>query len=56
MRTVLIRRTGHFRWHILLFLLLAIALGMASAQNDPAGAPPNSHEKRWGSGWECDRG
>ena len=42
----------------LLILLLTVALwpGIAAAQGDAAAAPLNAHMKRYGSGWECDRG
>ena len=44
--------------HHLLMLLLAFGLwpGIAVAQGDAAETPLNSHVKRYGSGWECDRG
>ena len=37
------------------YALLAIAPGTALAQVDLSEWPPNSHAKRYGSGWECDR-
>ena len=42
----------------LLILLLVVALwpGLAAAQGDAAEPPLNSHMKRYGGGWECDRG
>jgi hypothetical protein len=44
--------------HTPLILMLAFALwpGIAAAQGDAAAAPLNAHMKRYGSGWECDRG
>jgi hypothetical protein len=42
-----------------LIALLAVALwpGVAATQEGSAGtAPPNAHMKRYGGGWECDRG
>ena len=43
------------------FLVALFALacwpGVAATQEDAAGAAPaNAHMKRYGSGWECDRG
>jgi hypothetical protein len=43
----------------LLIALLALASwpGVAATQDDSAGAAPlNAHMKRYGGGWECDRG
>ena len=44
--------------HRVLTLLLAFALwpAIGTAQGGATGAPSNSHMKRYGGGWECDRG
>ncbi|MEJ2336304.1 MAG: hypothetical protein P8Y26_11840 [Gemmatimonadales bacterium] len=39
-----------------LALLLGIAPTLVAAQADATEAPPNSHAKSYGDGWECDRG
>ena len=51
-----LRRTGSCRFLIAL-LALASWPGVAATQDDSAGAAPlNAHMKRYGGGWECDRG
>jgi hypothetical protein len=51
-----LRRTGSCRFLIAL-LALASWPGLAAAQDDSARAAPlNAHMKRYGGGWECDRG
>ena len=37
-------------------LFLALGSSVAPAQDDPGEAPPHAHLKRFGGGWECDRG
>ena len=46
------------RSHQSLMLLLAFVFwrGVAAIQNHAADMPLNAHLKRYGSGWECDRG
>ena len=51
-----LRRSGSC---LFLIALLALASwpGVAATQDDPAKAAPlNAHMKRYGGGWECDRG
>ena len=51
-----LRRTGSCRFLIAL-LALASWPGVAATRDDSAGAVPlNSHTRRYGGGWECDRG
>jgi hypothetical protein len=51
-----LRRTGSCRFLIAL-LALGSWSGIAAAQDESAGtAPLNAHTKRYGHGWECDRG
>jgi hypothetical protein len=41
---------------LILVLFLALGSSVAPAQDDPGEAPPHAHLKRYGVGWECDRG
>jgi hypothetical protein len=43
------------RWLVLL-LLLSVVPGVAAAEATLAKAPANAHAKKFGSGWDCDRG
>ena len=51
-----LRRTG-FCQFLIVFLALTAWPGVAASQDDSSKvAPQNAHTKRYGSGWECDRG
>jgi hypothetical protein len=51
-----LRRTASCRF-LITFLALAIWPGVAAAQGASAEpAPQNARMKRYGGGWECDRG
>ena len=54
-RTAQHNQTGS-RWWLVLAVALCLAPTVATAQADKEEAPANSHAKRYGGGWECDRG
>jgi len=49
-------RMTRLRQALILLLSLTFAAGVASAEGNPVVAPRDAHMKRYGSGWECDRG
>ena len=52
----LLLRTGSCGFLIALLALVSWP-ALAAARDDPAKAvPPNAHAKRYGGGWQCDRG
>lgn len=51
------RRRAGSRGFLIALAALALWPSVAATQDESAGAaPPNAHMKRYGSGWECDRG
>ena len=50
--------TTHSRpkWWLVLFVLLSVVSGVAATEAELAKMPMNAHAKRYGSGWDCDRG
>src|SRR5437867_3943980 len=47
------RMSSHRRFRI---FVLALPLLVAAREGSADAAPANSHAKRYGGGWECDRG
>ena len=55
MKTEPLRRPSSYG-SLILVLFLAFGSSAAPTQDDPGEAPPHAHLKRYGVGWECDRG
>src|SRR5436309_453405 len=51
-----VRRTGAGRFLILLLALASWPTFAAAREGSAEVAPRNTHAKRYGGGWECDRG
>ena len=42
-------------WWLVFALFLFLTPAVATAEADPSKAPADSHSKRYGGGWECER-